>query len=226
MALLPLLLVTVVACSDDSDPGTAPPPKPTAASEETISVLYGLSGFVEVAEGARVADGSYPASASDRRFADSYVLSDGIRATYRPNATRSQFRLCIQRGKSGPWTSYDTRRGGLVSLGDKGRCSFDAPASEVLGVRADVTRIYLASLGAADCEALGSEKRLRRAGLISKGNRLVSCTSVEMNDGDVLYPAYCIQHGKDGAWAIADGEGMTYASGGSCPQDVSSGADG
>ncbi|HVK26736.1 MAG TPA: hypothetical protein VM575_00225 [Nocardioides sp.] len=234
VALL-LLLPFLAACGDSDAKSTdQPAPAPTTEPPLASRVLGDLEGITEVADAARNNDGSYPAGADDRRFSNAFYPSEGIRMAYRANADRSQYRVCVQARKSGPWAAWDTARGGLVAIGDSGTCTFRAPdPASTRGVRTDLARLYLASqgylggFGFAYCDELASDAKLHEAGVLSKGNRIGSCTDVDYQDGDVPVAVYCVQHGKDGAWATYDSVvGTAYAASGSCLADLDDGDQG
>lgn len=233
VALLPLLPF-LAACGDsDASSTDQPAPAPTMESAQLAQVLGDLEGITEIADAARTNDGVYPA-ADDSRFGDAYYPSDGIRMTYRADADRSEYRVCVQARKSGPWAAWDTARRGLVAIGDSGTCTFRAPdPASTRGVRTDLARLQLASqgylggFGFTSCEDLASDAKLHKAGVLSKGNRIGSCTDVEYQDGDVPVAVYCVQHGKDGAWATYDTVvGTAYAAKGACLADLDDGDDG
>lgn len=209
-----LLLPLATACGTAGDPAdeSAATTKDLPVSSETDEML-GLRGalgtLTEGLEAARKRTGSYPSDASGIDLWPSRA-----RVVYA--RTGRGFRACVQAGSDGPWFSA-TEAAEHRSLGDGGRCSYDAPpAGSVREVRRDLLQL-LDVVGARTCEEQPRDATLRSRGVLGEGNRIGLCREISWQDGDVSTWAWCVQHGDDGAWAAADGAGDTWwAEGGTC----------
>ena len=179
--------------------------------DRRIGVENETTGFVQAARGIKRRTGTFPASYDVAEFERrQYWRGDDIRLGYRPDDAGRSFRLCIQHGDDGPWRAFDSNAGAVVALGDQGPCTFrpPRPGSEA-AVRLAAERIAPAmeAVDAADVRVPSA-----------RADRILARFDVDLGPGvslvraaDILdeenYPSgyrYCVQHGRRGAWAVAD----------------------
>lgn len=166
-----------------------------------------LDRIVEAAERGRSETGVYPAGMDDGALGELDLWPSEALVTYAPSADRTSFRVCVQSVPRGPWESYDSARGGPVSSGDTGRCSFRAPPRGSLReVRRDLRALVLLKNGPEGfgCKRLPTDADLRTRGVLAKGNRVAGCERISWQEGAVHTETLCVQHGSDGAWATYD----------------------
>lgn len=175
--------------------------------DRSTLVIEDLDSLADVAEQERAATGAYPATLDAERLEELEVWTSSERIDYQPGADRSSFRLCVQSVPTGPWMTWDsTRPGGIASLGDSGRCSFDPPpAGSLREVRRDLLALSSEVLDdASSCKRVPPTRQLRERGVLSPGNQVAGCQRHSWQEDAVHTISVCVQHGADGPWATYD----------------------
>lgn len=219
-ALLPLLLPALAACSgtdDDGDDGDGDSPRAAQVSsrEDSWSRMFAEVND-ELREDERRIEagdeecltGEHGARLTVERRQGAYVYGFGTECgVEQAGADRSSFRLCVQSVPTGPWMTWDsTRPGGIASLGDSGRCSFDPPpAGSLREVRRDLLALSSEVLDdASSCKRVPPTRQLRERGVLSPGNQVAGCQRHSWQEDAVHTISVCVQHGADGPWATYD----------------------